>query len=65
MSKRTFKKLNFEKINKTYLIACSLWAFLISGLTFLLARMSVSEAPTIARWYFCVRLVRFFDCSSS
>jgi hypothetical protein len=48
-----------------YLIACSRWAFLTSGFIFLLAMMSVSEAPTIALWNFCVRRVRFFACSSS
>lgn len=48
-----------------YLIACSRWAFLTSGFIFLLAMMSVREAPTIALWNFWVRRVRFFACSSS
>lgn len=48
-----------------YLIACSRWAFLTSGFIFLLAMMSVRDAPTIALWNFWVRRVRFFACSSS
>lgn len=49
----------------THLMACSLWALRTSGFMFLLAMMSLREAPTIARWNFCVLLVRFLACSSS
>lgn len=68
--------LNFLKANNSlitnednqknaYLIACSLWALRISGFMLRLAKISVREAPTMARWNFCVRLVLFFVCSSS
>lgn len=49
----------------SYLIAISRWAFLISGFMFLLAKMSVRDAPTMARWNFCVLLVFFLVVSSS
>lgn len=49
----------------TYLMACSRWAFRTSGFMLRLAMISVNEAPTIARWNFCVRRVRFLASSSS
>lgn len=40
-------------------IACSRCAFRTSGFMFLLARISVRDAPAIARWNFVVRRVFF------
>merc|ERR550525_844420 len=41
------------------------WAFLTSGFWFLLAKMSLREAPTTALWNFWVLLVLFLATSSS
>lgn len=59
--------VNLSKTLKifAYLMAMSRWAFLISGFMLRLAKMSVKEAPTIARWNFCVLLVFFLVVSSS
>lgn len=46
-------------------MAWSRWAFLTSGFWFLLARISVREAPTMALWNFWTFLVFFLACSSS
>lgn len=40
------------KATYTYLIACSLCALRISGFILRLAKISVRDAPTIARWNF-------------
>lgn len=60
-----YKSTKNPEKKQYYRIACSLCAFLTSGLWFLLAKMSFKEAPTMALWNFCVRRVRFFVASSS
>jgi hypothetical protein len=51
-------------VSKTYLMAWSLWALRTSGFWLRLAKISVRDAPTMARWNFWVFLV-FFLASSS
>ena len=66
-----FKIGNFSKATPlpsvhvcTHLMACSRWALRTSGFWFLLAKMSVSVAPVMARWNLVVRRVRFLATSS-
>lgn len=54
-----------NNVNKTHLMAWSLWALRTSGFWLRLAKISVRDAPTMARWNFWVFLVFFLASSST